>query len=191
MHSYSIDSSARRTVHYALALLAAAVPGAVTSMSAAAHAWYATTPIVAWPLSMGGTFGLLYFVWDRFVWKWPGVVRLHGVPNLNGRWDGHGVSSYDEKEDGTPGSEFSLSVTIRQTFSMVEIFGQNDESTSESTMASIRSDHAVPRVHYAYENVPKSKARPNPICTVTRDSSSSGWRARPRWSGTTSAASTD
>src|SRR5262245_58428716 len=33
-----------------------------------------------------GTLGLLFLVWDRFLWRCRLLAWLHGIPDLNGVW---------------------------------------------------------------------------------------------------------
>jgi hypothetical protein len=159
VHQYSLDSDARRHAYFGIAVLSGAVPGvALMAIEWVRNIW-SSFPVVAWPLSMGATFGLLFMLLDRFAWRAPPIRNLLGVPDLSGTWDGSGLSSYQLEEDtGEPTAQFNLVLTIRQTFTRIEFHAETEHSTSRSTMASISTDHAVPIVRYAYENIPKNRA---------------------------------
>jgi hypothetical protein len=145
MHDYSLDSHVRRYVHYGLALAAFAFPKLFASLGGG----------FAYPLSVGATFGVLYVIFDHWVWR-KLESQLH-LPNLNGRWKAIGISSHIDTASGER-LKFEMECRIKQTFSRIEIFGETDHSTSRSFMAAIESDHAVPILRYAFENTPKNMA---------------------------------
>ncbi len=149
MHDYSIDSNIRRVTHVVLAVVSLSLPTWVTkfAVQTGMPAW------VSFPLSFGATFGLLYFIVDRFAWRW--LCTLHGIPDLQGKWEAQGKSSYIDPATQQP-VEFSMTVTIRQTFSRIEVFTETKDSTSRSFMASIEIQHAVTLFRYGFENVPKN-----------------------------------
>lgn len=161
MHSYSVDSEVRRGVYVALALAAFLLPAALTMTSGKLAAVVSTVPQVGWPLSFGATFSILFLIFDRFVWKWSWVKRLHAIPDLGGKWEATGISSYQSDEQGRATYPFVMKVTIHQTFSRIEIFAETEESTSRSTMAGLCLGHAVGIFRYAFENAPKNAAVPD------------------------------
>lgn len=112
-------------------------------------------PRYGFPLTFGSLYAGMFFLFDKWVWR--AFSTILGIPNLNGKWKGTGRSSY---EDPTTGKnyEFTMDVTIKQTFSAMEVFTQTGDSTSRSTMASLCTQHAVPIFRYAYENAPKNMA---------------------------------
>ena len=144
MHSYSIDSEIRRTVHVILGVIAFALPAWIKE----AQTIMGLPVTLGYPLSFGVTFGILHFVFNKWLWKF--LSKLSLLPDLNGNWVVEGDSSF---EDGTP---FAGNVTIKQTFSSIEIFGEFRESTSRSTLAGFCLNHAMPIFRYAFENTPKN-----------------------------------
>ena len=159
MHSYSIDSDIRRTLYLGLAVAAVFLPSGIAKLSEYLSLLFASSPTFAWPIGVGATYGILFFLFDKFLWKFTGFI--HHVPNLNGTWQAAGTSSYQVDAAGSPVAEFSLKVIIRQTFTRIEIFAESKDSTSRSTMASLCSSGAVTLVRYSFENTPKSKATPD------------------------------
>jgi hypothetical protein len=161
MHSYSIDSDLRIKAYLILGAAAALLPSAMAVVNQSMKDVFAAFPTLAWPLGLGATYSIFILIFDKWIWKQRPLRAIHGIPDLNGIWDAKGLSSYQLDADRSPSAEFSMTVTIRQTFSRMEVFTQTNDSTSRSTMASICSDHAVTSVRYAYENTPKSKATPD------------------------------
>src|SRR5260370_42105083 len=84
MHGYSTDSSERRIVPLLLALLAIALAWASSKFLAAAHLsvpWWVDAP------SLMAFYGMLYALFDRYLWR-IGLVSKLGlvrIPNLGGR----------------------------------------------------------------------------------------------------------
>jgi len=149
MHDYSLDTDVRRKVHVGMATIALGAPAFFT-----AHWPFNLHPGLAFPLSSGTIFTVLYFLFDRLLWRCP---WFPGVPDLNGEWHAHGVSSYEDPKTGKS-FEFEMTVTIRQTFSRMEVFTRTSQSISTSFMASIEIDRAVAQLRYGYENVPHNIA---------------------------------
>lgn len=149
MHPYSIDTKARQTVYFVLAVISFVVPGVVGS-DWVTHFMGSKLP---YPFGVSATFGILFLFFDRLLWKHLQFI-LH-IPNLNGTWTAKGVSSYEDPVTCKP-MEFKMHYQIKQTFTRIEICGETDKSTSRSTMASVEVDHAVPIFRYAFENTPRN-----------------------------------
>lgn len=142
-------------VHVTIAVIAFAIPPLFES----AIKIFCLPQMLAVPISFGAVFTALYFAFDRFLWKLKLASSLIGVPNLNGQWIAEGVSSYIDPETNEP-FHYRMIVTIKQTFSKIEIFTETKDSTSRSTMASLSTQHAKMFFRYAFENTPKNKSDP-------------------------------
>lgn len=151
MHYYSIDSEIRKKVHSLLAVIALTIPGLFEQVRTLFH-----LP-VGWgfPLTFGALFGFLYLIVDLYAWKW--IANFTKIPILNGKWTAKGKSSYIDPET-KKNLEFEMQITIKQTFSKMEIFTETKDSTSQSTMASICTHKAMPVIRYSFENTPKNMA---------------------------------
>jgi hypothetical protein len=159
MHSYSLDTDARKWVYVALGVTAFALPAGISQVSTWFQSVFASLPVLSWPLSFGATFGVVFFAFDRYLWRTRLFSRLHGVPVLQGTWNVEGISSYQlDPETQAPNHRFKMIVVIRQTFTRIEVFTETDDSTSRSTVAGICLNHARPLFRYAFENTPKNKA---------------------------------
>lgn len=85
------------------------------------------------PFSVVGIFGLLYFMFDRFIWKWRLLrcLDIVTIPDLNGVWRGEIESSHDQ------GSQpLQVSVVISQRWSKILVQLETEESYSKSVAAS-------------------------------------------------------
>ena len=112
--------------------------------------WWLSAPSVA------GCYSLLYWLFDRYVWRWRSLHKLGllSVPDLNGRWDGEVDSSH-----GSEGTRAKVSVNILQRWSTILIILEADESISRSTMASFRTrDTDLPELTYTYLSEPNNRA---------------------------------
>lgn len=151
MHSYSIDTAIRRHAYVSMAIIALLIPAFFEKVRTV----FGLPGNYGFPITFSALYGVMHIIFDRYLWhKWPALI---GVPDLNGRWTAHGVSSYKDPVTGNS-FRFSMEIIIRQTFTHLEVFTETNESTSRSTMASICTQHAVPIFRYAFDNVPKSMA---------------------------------
>lgn len=109
------------------------------------------------PFSVAGIFGLLYFMFDRFIWKWYLLRRLDivTIPDLNGAWSGEIASSHDQG-----GQPLQVSVVISQRWSKILVELETEESHSKSVAASFLTGRSLsPELMYAYVNEPKPWAQ--------------------------------
>lgn len=115
--------------------------------------------IPALTLSIPLTFAALFLIYDKWLWKWPGLSRIAGVPDISGEWEGPLNSSHqdteEEEENGQKGS-LRPEFTIHQTWSRIEINGAFRRSRSESTTASFRTEKGNPQLVFTYQNHPRT-----------------------------------
>lgn len=101
-----------------------------------------------------GAYAILFALFDKYFWKLP-VFRLLGIvgfPNLQGRWKGKIVSSFDDNETKT-------FVEIRQTFLAIYVDMYCPQSQSTSLTADfIRAENDQLELHYEYRNEPNEEA---------------------------------
>ena len=112
---------------------------------------------IASPFSVAGIFSLLYYLFDRFIWKWQLLRRLDlvTIPDLNGVWVGE-IESFDYQS----GQPLQVSVIISQWWSKILVELKTEESSSKSVAASfLTSCSSSPELVYAYVNEPKPKAQ--------------------------------
>lgn len=113
--------------------------------------WWMESP------SVFGTMALLYFLFDRYFWRWDlfRKIRFIKVPNLNGRWIGSISSSFHNHETQTPAV-----IEIQQTSSKILVAMYLQESSSKSILSSfVTCDDGQCELHYEYANIPQADAK--------------------------------
>lgn len=103
-----------------------------------------------------------FFVWDRWAWRWPLLIRLHRRPRLDGSWTGTVAPGAGRRlPKGSPVGPIPCEVTIAQTFWSLHVTLQTAESQSYSWSESVTpvgaSDSA--RITYFYDNEPNMAVR--------------------------------
>ncbi len=153
MHSYITDSTERRHVPLASAVLAVLLSWALNAVLTALHVsipWWIDAPSVA------GFYGILYKAFDTHCWRWSvwhitGVVK---VPVLGGEWTGYVLSSHDDFAAQHP-----VQVEIRQDWTRMRVTLQGRFSHSHSIVAAILTEAPDGIVlDYEYQNEPVANA---------------------------------
>jgi hypothetical protein len=153
MHGYSTDSGERRIVPLLLAGAAVTLAWVSSRILSAVHVlppWWLDAP------SSLGFYGVLYFLFDRILWRIRffrklGLVR---VPNLAGHWRGYLLSSFDGHS-----KHYGLMIDIFQSWTQVAVFLMTETSVSRSSAAMIQID--IPdgiALIYQYQNQPLADA---------------------------------
>ena len=98
---------------------------------------------------------ILSALWDTWLWKtWLGQ-KCSGVPvNLSGTWKGTLATMWVDPASKTTPPPKPAYIVIRQTWSKVSVVLLTNESTSQSTLASVRSDDVGASLVYMYLNTP-------------------------------------
>lgn len=145
MHSYSMKDCARERYILALTLFAVAF---VAIMKQAAGA-------IGVSISIGtvSAFGVAFFAFDRWAWRWPLISRIVAIPDLAGNWT---ISGRTSGADGKA-RDWTGEARIEQSWSRIAISVETATSRSRSGMAAVERDpgHGV-RLMYGYSNDPKS-----------------------------------
>ena len=153
MHPYSTDSLERKNVLAVLAL--ASIPlawtfAALLNLLGLSSCWWISAP------SVMGIFGLLYRLFDGWLWQTAIIRKLSivKIPNLRGTWVGYIISSFDNH-----GPQHPITVSILQSWRQISIILNSEHSKSHSLTASILlSDAHGPTLTYEYMNEPKPSA---------------------------------
>lgn len=93
-------------------------------------------------------YGILMWFYNDVAWKWKCFNVLHGIPNLNGEWEGNLKSSYNEKE-------IPMKMKVIQTWSKISIQTEFTEtkSLSSSNVAAIYVDgNKGTQIYFGYTN---------------------------------------
>lgn len=113
-------------------------------------------PTVLSLIGAGAVFGVLHWVLNSYVWRWPGFAQLLKVPDLSGRWNCVGESL----GPNTTGSrQWNGEVTVVQTWDKLRIRLKTAQSGSSSIAAAVAHDSVDGVVLlYQYQNDPKIDA---------------------------------
>ena len=101
---------------------------------------------------------IIWLVFVKWIWKWrlfyPWLVPY---PNLEGKWSGQLLSTYDDPN----GEEIATEISIHQTFFNIQVKIKTGESRSHSISArfDIDKDRGFERLIYSYMNTPNADVR--------------------------------
>ncbi len=121
--------------------------------------WFFNT-FHSWPNWLEGpsplvVYGIIFFLFDKYFWKWD-IFRKFGVvwfPNLNGRWIGTQQSSHQENGKGV---RVEGRLEIKQSFSKICVRAFYSKSESESVAGSFCEINDEVSLFYTYDNDPTS-----------------------------------
>lgn len=153
MHPYGTDSSERFWVLIGLVPISFwLAAGANRFLDQVGIAWPSEAEFLGDPTSAAFCLGLLYYVFNRWLWRFPLLrwIDLVKVPDLNGVWEGELRSSYDQYQTGYPAT-----IEIRQTWTTMSICLRRNQSRSHSEAAMFLTNAGGgPRLAYTYVNDP-------------------------------------
>lgn len=160
MHSYAINGSRAKTGGYIMIVAAVAANG----LNSWLESLWAYIPLDVPPLTLSipFTFAAFFFIYDKWLWSWPPFSRVSGVPDISGEWVGPLYSSYRSDGSGEsdtadePKGSLRPVFTIHQTWTKMEVNGDFENSRSESTTASFRTEKGNPQLVFTYVNHPRT-----------------------------------
>lgn len=128
MHEYTTSYHDRKLAYYLLAILSSIVGIGVSFLLDAISD---TSGIAIAAPSGLLLFGMLFLLFDRFVWRWSRLYKfgLVKIPDLNGDWT---AVIYSFR-----GKKIEAAVKIYQTYSKISIYLKTAKSDSLSQMAAI------------------------------------------------------
>jgi len=154
MHDYSMDRHPKEKILFWLAFAAIMATPYINNFFKAFEDYLGS---FTWPvagLSVFLVFRILFWTFDRHLWKFRFIRKFLLMPDLNGAWVCEGKTEI--KEGQKTNYEWTGEVDITQSWSKIIISLKTDNSLSLSTAASIRRiDSSGFRVLYLYENDPK------------------------------------
>jgi hypothetical protein len=124
MHTYSINSEERKTVIFLLALISTALVLIAKYQLYLPH-WLPVPSVFA-------VFGGLFWIFDKYAWRWSWINAGISTPNLNGEWIIYLKSSLDEFKN-----EYEGKLTITQTWTKIHLYLDGEKFTGVSKMAGI------------------------------------------------------
>lgn len=162
MHDYAIDAEKRKKITMAIVLLYVLgafvfvrlddvikiviyqIVGVFVGNGAAGQEGIYINAVVS-ILFPGVGVGVLYLVYDRWLWKCKPIVRWHGIPNLNGNWIAEIESPLKN------GRKPKIEMEIKQTWNKIQVNGISKTGTSTvSESASLLMQHGQMYFSYSY-----------------------------------------
>jgi len=111
------------------------------------------TPSVLSLVGAGAVFGALYWIFNRYAWRWPVLNSAVKVPNLSGEWKCIGKTF---QPDGRVQYEWKASVTVFQSWDKIRVRLKTEKSGSDSIAAALICDDSDGyRLLYNYRNHPR------------------------------------
>lgn len=149
MHPYSISSSEREHVTCVLAITAIPVTWALSMFLV-----YMRVTLPWWfeAASVTGVFELLYYLFNKYIWKCRVLhkVGIISTPNLSGVWAGYLKSSVDECD-----KEQEATLSVSQCWTAISISLQTKQSKSSSLVAAMVTEtESCTSIYYEYRNEP-------------------------------------
>jgi SMODS-associating 2TM, beta-strand rich effector domain len=155
-HAYSTDSEERRFIPF---FIAAAAIGAAFLAFYILDKYQIRLPWWGPPIDTMAFYGLFYWIFDHYIWKWS-LTRRMGItkiPNLSGTWHGHVRPTETDGVSTGLGNEVDITLTIQQTWAHLLITGRTNLSKSRSLSGSlIVTDECS--ISYEYLNEPSAPA---------------------------------
>lgn len=160
-HEYALLGGINRAkVGRYISLAAASVSGVIVfvllSLIDVAHRFNIPANLPPTVLSLAGAgtvFAVLYWLFDKFVWRWSKIASVLKVPDLSGDWNCEGRSL---RSDGAVDIAWNGTVTIVQTWDKLRVRLKTDQSGSNSITAAVLYDSADGyRLLYNYRNEPR------------------------------------
>lgn len=155
MHSYATDPIERKIVPLFIAvmgILTAWFFYSILGTLLITLPWWIEAPSVI------GFYYLCYAFFNKYLWRWWPfrIISAVKVPDLNGTWKGHLISSFDEhaaRQDAT--------IKISQSWTQISIILETSNSKSHSLIAAIIMEKPTGAIlSYEYLNEPLPNAPP-------------------------------
>lgn len=114
------------------------------------------TPSLMSLIGAGAVFGVLYWIFNRYAWRWPLLNLAVKVPNLSGDWNCEGSTC---NTDGSSSYQWNATVTIYQSWDKIRVKLKAEQSGSDSIAAAlVCDDDDGYRLFYNYRNNPRIDA---------------------------------
>lgn len=78
-------------------------------------------------------YGIITWLYNKYIWKINIIQKIHGVPNLNGSWEGSLISSFNN-------TSIPMEMIVEQNWNSISIIAKypNTNSSSHSNTATIK-----------------------------------------------------
>lgn len=108
-----------------------------------------------WVSLITGVVVLLLLAFDRWLWRLRPIRRLVRVPVVSGTWKGKLTSAWRDPQSGEQRPPTTVYLSIRQTYSTIDVCLISEESRSASLAARLETGAGGAELTYTYRNAPK------------------------------------
>lgn len=158
-HEYALlNGRNRSSIGKTISAIASAVSGVATFVVLAADdlakklGWnHNVPPLVLSLVGAGAVYALLYWLFDKYAWKWRLITSWLKVPDVSGTWRCDGQSL---NQPGSGSTSWCGAVQISQSWDRLRVILQTADSTSYSVNAALIHDDDGPTLIYNYSNTP-------------------------------------
>ena len=126
MHNYSITNTKIRITTVSILAIISAYFTFILNPA------IALLPISLQPLSPFAAFGVIFFIFNNWIWKILPLSRLLSIPNFNGTWKGRCCTQYEGRNLTIP-----VTLKIKQSFTQLIVDAGFGASCSESLVANV------------------------------------------------------
>ncbi|MEL7607265.1 Cap15 family cyclic dinucleotide receptor domain-containing protein [Sedimentibacter saalensis] len=154
MHSYDVSGHPKEKVIFFIAILSVTM-SAWLNDSVDLFAQLLEKPISI-TISLATTFGILYFLFSKFLWKHKWFAKIFKYPNLNGKYSIVGKSFKK-----TTGETFDWGgiLLIKQDWDKILVSMKSKDSSSESFSVQGKITYYPMKgyeLNYSYDNTPNN-----------------------------------
>ncbi len=129
----------------------------IYGISSVLESYNITVPFYIETPSIPAVYAILFWIFDKFIWKMSIFKKLGIVvaDNLNGKWTGVVKSSFDNFENDIPAE-----LTIKQTATAIKVYGVFNQSKSVSIHENFELSEVDDKValFYFFRNEPNYDA---------------------------------
>lgn len=157
-HEYSVVGHSRSKIGMVIALVSGGVAGGITTLVGIAVSYLQSKQvelpeIILWPITGSVVFGILFLLFNKFIWRISRLRGVIGIPDISGSWALKGQSFDVENQ---PKYSWEGMIEITQCYEKITVFLKTSQSSSQSVSAAIVDEgRAGWRLIYSYRNQPK------------------------------------
>lgn len=170
MHEYSVSDQPKDKILFFMALASISLAPLISKLINILSAKY-FSDVLSLTLSTSTLFGIIYLLFNYFLWKVPFIRSYCRVPDLNGEWVVEGLSHNTEKKTDYP---WDGTIVIKQTWDKMLISLRTSKSSSQSLsiISGIKKCEGLGfKLSYHYENTPnpdeKELKKHEGFCSLT------------------------
>lgn len=164
-HEYTLLDQDRGKIFHligtAIVVLAATYSAAIGWLGKlVAAAWPEVWSFVPKAIDTGVAFSVIFFVFNKWLWRWWPIRHIFSFPNLSGEWDVAGQTlGPAEALDNGNFRDWTGTLSIRQQWTKICVTLRTERSGSFSRAAAIQQQGDETVLMYCYGNDPNARAR--------------------------------